>query len=333
MHLCRKKTSIGLSLVSLLCLVSSAWGASAIDALLYHVEQTYLKHKLLTLTAIEQQRPVDAAVLIGLVLRSQIPYAGREPALRPAFDELHREALQHVARLAQTTAVTKDGAGNPITKKLLMGTLNTALKSSHYDMNVNKVYGVDPGRVRLPLLLQSPSGTNRQTPPVSRAYNGAGGLFADAPPVKPSGKFFGDDSDSVSLLDKEPPKSGQKQEGLNPDRILGQWSGEGRRNSGCIYYPRQMRVAKQNDRYVATGRWGTGNSGGNIGWVLRYDTALTTNQGKQKIFFIVEQTLLNGQWIKQQCKASFESPSVFCPNSPYLTIYGCGAMKYFDWCQ
>lgn len=140
-----------------ICLLAGptlSWAASpAMARLLEQLDQKVLKPKGYTIMDLLAEDPGFGAALLGLGLRSQMPYVQKNPQLQQEFNQLRRDVTELVGILARNL-VSVDQYGQPVTEKVLLECVNAAMEGrDDVEKAMRAVLGVDPRLPTMPLVL------------------------------------------------------------------------------------------------------------------------------------------------------------------------------------
>jgi hypothetical protein len=221
------------------------------QALLNQVQQAYLTPKGDNLSSLRNKYPTVVATLIGHALRQQTIHVQQNPSLNNRFMSLQQEAQAYIGEVARTTSARVQD-GSRFTSEGLWYVVNRALQGQD-DGWVLQNFGVRTGT--MPSVLAARSGHQPPRRPLGdllekpEETNQVELLGKVAPSVKgpdncDNAAFYFSDQCKGYREQKEAKVAAerQKSKALNPDGIIGNWSG----NLGRT----QLRIWKQGDLYL-----------------------------------------------------------------------------------
>ncbi len=221
------------------------------QALLNQVQQYYLAPKGENIPFLRSQFPAVMAALVGHALRQQGVHVRQNPSLNHRFTNLQQEARTYITDVARTTAFRHDN-GSRFTPEDLWNIVNKVLQG-HDDAWIFQNFGVRTGT--MPSVLAARSGSQPPRRPLGdllekpEETNQVELLGKVAPSVKGPDNcdnlaFYFSDQCKGYREQKEAKVAAerQKSKALNPDGMVGNWSG----NLGRT----QLRIWKQGDLYL-----------------------------------------------------------------------------------
>lgn len=180
--------------------------SAALNALIDQVDRTYLAPRQDNFRAvINRDSPVMAALLLGFAMHGQVQYLGRMPDSVDRMVALQNEVRKLLNVVCQARN-NRDTDGGPVTGDQVFFEVFYPTVRGESNEIARNMYGVDPGQVRQPFLLDRVAMPNQPRNPPPNYVTQQAPTSAPAPNTGPSGKLINRQNNAVCLLGECAPR-------------------------------------------------------------------------------------------------------------------------------